>query len=478
MFESLTEASLLDLMRDAQRRERMATAERVLAAGRFALNRFEADEQTCRQQWYLDDVALVEAELGAELGISRGRAGAEIQRGIELIERFPKLAAVFAAGRVEYRLISAILFRTGLIHDEQIVAILDQELALLAPTWNAMSADKIKTLIDFRVRQLDPAAERVAPDNSGGRCLEVAARQDGLADVWGLVHGADGAALNARLDQLADSLCSNDPRTKDQRRADAVGALAAGATQLVCGCDGIDCTQQRSTSGSGVQVVITVIAEAATVSGTSQAPGLLPGYGAIPAPVVRQLAATAKIRTLPAPHNFTIEPQYRRSTALANFVRCRDLHCRFPGCTRPATLADIDHTVPWPSGPTHPSNCKLLCRIHHLVKTFEHGWRDEQLPDGTVTWTSPRGRTFTTKPGGALFFPQLASPTATLTIPTTTNPPKPGRTLAMPTRRQPRTVQHANRITYERTRNQTRLTLLGQPIPTPDQAILAYTKPF
>jgi len=40
--------------------------------------------------------------------------------------------------------------------------------------------------------------------------------------------------------------------------------------------------------------------------------------------------------------------------------------------------------VPYPLGPTHPSNLKCLCRKHHLVKTF-WGWRDQQLPDGTVT---------------------------------------------------------------------------------------------
>jgi hypothetical protein len=30
--------------------------------------------------------------------------------------------------------------------------------------------------------------------------------------------------------------------------------------------------------------------------------------------------------------------------------------CRFPGCDRPAEHSDIDHTVPYPLGPTHPCN--------------------------------------------------------------------------------------------------------------------------
>ncbi|ORB42312.1 hypothetical protein BST39_09985, partial [Mycobacterium paraseoulense] len=45
-------------------------------------------------------------------------------------------------------------------------------------------------------------------------------------------------------------------------------------------------------------------------------------------------------------------------------------------------------------------------RTHHLVKTF-WGWRDQQLPDGTLIWTSPARRTCVTTPGSALLFPSL-----------------------------------------------------------------------
>ena len=48
---------------------------------------------------------------------------------------------------------------------------------------------------------------------------------------------------------------------------------------------------------------------------------------------------------------------------MARSIRCRDLTCRFPGCEAPAQVCDIDHTIPYPVGPTHPSNLKLLCRF-------------------------------------------------------------------------------------------------------------------
>jgi hypothetical protein len=52
------------------------------------------------------------------------------------------------------------------------------------------------------------------------------------------------------------------------------------------------------------------------------------------------------------------------SQALADFVRCGDLSCRFPGCDKPAVGSDLDHTIPYGhGGPTHASNLKCLCRL-------------------------------------------------------------------------------------------------------------------
>jgi hypothetical protein len=54
-----------------------------------------------------------------------------------------------------------------------------------------------------------------------------------------------------------------------------------------------------------------------------------------------------------------------------------------------------------------------------LLKTFwtgRGGWSDQQLPDGTVIWTTPAGATYKTRPGSALLFPgwnSLTTPPAT-----------------------------------------------------------------
>ena len=104
-------------------------------------------------------------------------------------------------------------------------------------------------------------------------------------------------------------------------------------------------------------MVIHVLAEQASLTGGSAAPGYLPGFGAVPAPLLRELAATAGLTPVPLPAPVA-EPGYRPSAGQADFVRWRDLTCRFPGCDAPAAVCDIDHTIPFPVGPTHPSKLR------------------------------------------------------------------------------------------------------------------------
>jgi len=49
--------------------------------------------------WCVDDWKATAADIGAELGISRGLASTQMHYGSALIKRFPKLGAVFLAGR-------------------------------------------------------------------------------------------------------------------------------------------------------------------------------------------------------------------------------------------------------------------------------------------------------------------------------------------------------------------------------------------
>jgi hypothetical protein len=83
------------------------------------------------------------------------------------------------------------------------------------------------------------------------------------------------------------------------------------------------------------------------------------------------------------------------------------------------------------------------------------GWREQQLPDGTLILTSPTGHTYTTKPGCAQLFPTLCQPTATLWPPgeEPAVPPSGDRGVMMPRRRRTRAENLARRIEAERKLN-------------------------
>jgi hypothetical protein len=455
----LDDAGLVDAMRTAARLEAAIIARKFAAATELYQRRLAEQDAEDRAQWCVDGWEQVAAEVAAAQGISRGRAAGQLRYGLALAERLPKLGALFAAGEVDFRVIAAVVFRSELMVDNDALSRLDTWLVRHAARWSRWSYTKIVELVDFWIQKLEPLAVRVAREADDDRQIGVSWLPNGMAEIWGDVRAPEALAFDRRLNELADTVCPADPRTKAQRRADALGALAARATAMACACGSPDCQASGHEAKVG-DVMIHVLAEAGTVTGHSSQPGYVPGYGGLSADAVRQLAGAAKLRPVVHPKDCPAEPRYRPSAALADFIRCRDLTCRFPGCDRPAEYADIDHTVAWPLGPTHPSNLKCLCRLHHLLKTFycgPTGWRDQQLPDGTVIWTSPTGQTYTTKPGGALFFPVFTVPTAELTLPTWTPAVDSGRTLMMPIRRRTRADERTARINQERAINEARL---------------------
>jgi ketosteroid isomerase-like protein len=216
----------------------------------------------------------------------------------------------------------------------------------------------------------------VPPKVKDNRYVDIAPASPGTASISGYLRATDGAALDQRLDALAATVCEADPRTKEQRRADACGPLARGEATLACQCGSEDCpaAADRNSAAAAASAVIHVLAEQATIEATSNQPGYLPGFGVLPAESVRDLAQTAKLKPLTIPTDATPDPGYRPSAVTREFLQWRDLTCRWPGCDRPVAKCDVDHTVPYPDGLTHPSDLKHYCRTHHLRTLLAAGW--------------------------------------------------------------------------------------------------------
>jgi hypothetical protein len=444
MFEST-----MRRLREAARAENRAAGQRLAVIGELDLlwlRRFGE-----RETWGTDTHDAITAEIAAALGITRGWADRYLDHARAMRLRLPQVGALLVAGDIDYRTFQTIVYRTDLITDTQVLAAVDAELALKVSRWIGGTQGRLGGQVDRIVARADRDAVRRRQERRGDREVSFWGDADGLTEMFGRLVTTDAHAIDARLDALAATVCADDPRTRNQRRADALGALAAGTDRLRCRCGQPQCPAATARVPSAV--VIHVLAEQATVDGTAQAPGSLIGSDAlIPAELIAELAGSAKLRPLSHPADAPPERGYAPSQALADFVRCRDLTCRFPGCDKSAVRCDLDHTVPHgDGGETHASNLKSLCRLHHLIKTF-WGWRDQQLPDGTVIWTSPSGQTYVTTPGGAVLFPTLCTPTGALDPPPARSRCT-DRAAMMPKRRHTRAQNRANYVVTQRRQN-------------------------
>jgi hypothetical protein len=140
-----------------------------------------------------------------------------------------------------------------------------------------------------------------------------------------------------------------------------------------------------------------------SICGTSDQPGELAGYGPIPALLARQIAADGLWRRLIIdPLSGTVldhgRTTYHPPAGLADFVRTRDHHCRFPTCRQPAARADLDHVVRYDDGgETSAANLHAVCRHHHRLKQSP-GWAVRSADNGSEVWITPTGSSYSSRP--------------------------------------------------------------------------------
>nr|WP_238305995.1 MULTISPECIES: HNH endonuclease signature motif containing protein [Mycobacterium] len=450
----------------ATRVENQAVAAQLVAIGGLFADRLARSAET--EQWAIDTMEAVAAEVAAGLRISQRRAQTKLRWARAMRERVPKVAALFCAGDIDFCAFATVVSRTDLITDAEVLARVDGLVAANLTRWPSLTAGRLAGKVDAIVAGLDADAVRRRQDRAVQREVCFSEDHEGITYLEGGLFTPDARALDARLTALAATVCPHDPRTTAQRRADALGALGAGADRLGCRCGRTECTAGQRTPTAAV--VIHVIAEQATLAGAGTTPAsLLEAGGLITPEVLAELAAGARQVPLIHPGYRPPEPGYRPSAALADFVRCRDLTCRWPGCEVPASRCDVDHTIPYAQGgPTHAGNLKCYCRTHHLVKSF-WGWREKQLADGTLILTSPAGEVHVSTPGSALLFPSLCAAVGGMPSPETETPADycAERNTMMPRRRRTRAQHHAARVAAERRHNRQTRHAAGLPDPTP-----------
>ncbi len=107
-------------------------------------------------------------------------------------------------------------------------------------------------------------------------------------------------------------------------------------------------------------------------------------------------AAPEPIARGPGEHGHR-EDRYTPSRKLKHLIRARTARCCAPACGAQAITSEIDHTIPYPAGPTSEANLGPACKRHHHAK-HAPGWKLQQTEPGIMRWTTPSGRTYTTHP--------------------------------------------------------------------------------
>ncbi len=193
-----------------------------------------------------------------------------------------------------------------------------------------------------------------------------------------------------------------DPRTLDQIRADLLTDLLLGATP----------TEAQGTGLSNITARVQVTISATTLTGTDDLPAQLDNHGPLHPDIARTLAghATSWTRLFLDPTGFVTQTDtYQPTAGMRRYLRARDQHCRFPGCRMPTHNCETDHTHDWAKGGrTELCNLAHLCTAHHALKhpdiPDQHRWTARQLPDWTIEWTSPTGRTHIDRPPRRVMF--------------------------------------------------------------------------
>jgi hypothetical protein len=159
-----------------------------------------------------------------------------------------------------------------------------------------------------------------------------------------------------------------------------------------------------------VQVTVNVTVSAETLMGLTDEPGVLQGYGPIPAGAVRDLVTNGVFRCVVVDGDHGTVLGVGRSTFTAGYTPGARLKllarytfpmCDIPGCGRAGDRCDLDHQIPYVvGGPTCLCNVRPLCRAHHRLKTaglLAPVWTGPPgHPDSALTWVTRTGRSSTT----------------------------------------------------------------------------------
>ena len=159
-------AALVDRVGVAWRAENRAAAAQLVAIDELFAYRLSRCSET--EEWAIDTMEAVAAEVGAALRISQALAASRLRYARAMRERLPQVAEVFEAGDIDFRSFQTIVYRTDLITDGDVLAAVDAQLAANVARWSSMTRARLAGQVDKIVANADADAVR-APREAPGR---------------------------------------------------------------------------------------------------------------------------------------------------------------------------------------------------------------------------------------------------------------------------------------------------------------------
>ncbi|MEN9710961.1 MAG: hypothetical protein RL441_953 [Actinomycetota bacterium] len=313
-----------------------------------------------------------------------------------LVMRLPRVLAMLEAGEISAY--NAVIIAEGLqdlfsktredIHNlSEGVEITERYGAIVEPRAAGKTVAEMKRTVRKAVVALAPLpADELHELASLNRRVDMSLAPDGMCWVNAYLPSVEGQRVMNAIKAMVEK-SEHLTGTDAQNKADAF-------VSLVCSSNG--------EGGTGAEVQVLVSLE--TLLGVSNEPGTIHGNkDLMTAAAVRALAEESRLRRIVYdPLSKQIleygRETYRPPVALRDHVVARDQVCRYPGCSRDASTADLDHVTPWEDGgPTNKDNLVALCRRHHNLKTHA-GWNYMLMPDDSVRWVSPSGVKLTDPP--------------------------------------------------------------------------------
>ena len=334
-------------------------------------------------------------EIGVLLGCTKMAATARFGTACQAAD-LPVAQQAWRSGVLDARKVATICAQVSHLDATDAHSLAADAVGYVTEPGRSRTGPQLREWLRRRVIAANPeAAEARRQRAMGDRRVVITPGDDGMSELWALLPAVQARQIQQTLTTTAQQLGAADARSMDQRRADTLVDLLLGRTEPAT-------------------VDVQVIIPADTLTGAGDQPGWVPGLGPVTAGQITELLGAGdgaekggpkvvfrRLVTDPATGVLTdiAEDRYRPSAALDRAVRARDVTCRFPGCRRTADSArtDLDHTVPYPTGPTSATNLAVLCRRHHRLK-HTAGWQVHLDPTGTMIWTTPTGRTYTTDP--------------------------------------------------------------------------------